>query len=148
MLGYKLDKDFEFIAVQKVFICAAETSEIQTYMKIINKVNYSICFAIHISLLWLWALKEILDTINNNNINFPVKNTDTHTQQWSYSNKFGTGTLPFVRHSRATAPSLDPIMHLHQHRHAFFLFLFFFKACSEQALPKTSDFFVSILRVF
>lgn len=79
MLGYKLDKDFEFIAVQKVFICAAETSEIQTYMKIINKVNYSICFAIHISLLWLWALKEILDTINNNNINFPVKNTQTQT---------------------------------------------------------------------
>lgn len=87
MLSYKLDKDFEFIAVQKVFICAAErlfifrvnTSEIQTYMKIINKVNYSICFAIHISLLWLWALKEILDTIHNNNINFPVKNTQTHT---------------------------------------------------------------------
>lgn len=24
MLSYKLDKDFEFIAVQKVFICAAE----------------------------------------------------------------------------------------------------------------------------
>lgn len=87
MLSYKLDKDFEFIAVQKVFICAAErlfifrvnTSVIQTYMKIINKVNYSICFAIHISLLWLWALKEILDTIHNNNINFPVKNTQTHT---------------------------------------------------------------------
>lgn len=61
MLSYKLDKDFEFIAVQKVFICAAErlfifrvnTSVIQTYMKIINKVNYSICFAIHISLLWI-----------------------------------------------------------------------------------------------
>lgn len=61
MLSCKLDKDFEFVAVQKVFICAAErlfifrvnTSVIQTYMKIINKVNYSICFAIHISLLWI-----------------------------------------------------------------------------------------------